>query len=43
MLDGRHARAGLLARRRIRAALVPGGRLLIDGGDPLQEVGLDDE
>jgi hypothetical protein len=31
------------ARRRIRAALVPGGRLLIDGGDPLLEVGLDDE
>jgi SAM-dependent methyltransferase len=42
-LDGRHPRAGVRARRRIRAALVPGGRLLIDGGDPLLEVGLDDE
>ena len=39
-LDGRHPRAGEEARRRIRAALVPGGRLLIDGGDPLREVPL---
>lgn len=39
-LDGRHPAAGEPARRRIAAALVPGGRLLIDGGDPLREVGL---
>lgn len=40
-LDGRHPRAGEQARRRLRAALVPGGVLLIDGGDPLREVALD--
>ena len=40
-LDGRHPRAGEAARARIRAALVPGGRLFIDGGDPLREVPLD--
>ena len=39
-LDGRHPKAGVEARRRIRAALVPGGRLLIDGGDPLREIPL---
>jgi hypothetical protein len=39
-LDGRHLKAGVEARRRIRAALVPGGRLLIDGGDPLREIQL---
>ena len=38
--DGRHPEAGALARRRIAAALVPGGRLFIDGGDPLLEVPL---
>ncbi|GAA0220785.1 class I SAM-dependent methyltransferase [Saccharothrix mutabilis subsp. mutabilis] len=37
-LDGRHPEAGVLARERVRAALVPGGRLLIDGGDPLREI-----
>ncbi len=37
-LDGRHPQAGTLARERITAALAPGGRLLIDGGDPLREV-----
>jgi SAM-dependent methyltransferase len=42
-LDGRHPRAGVAARRRIRAALVPGGRLFIDGGSPLREVGLEDQ
>ncbi|WP_256839373.1 hypothetical protein [Ornithinimicrobium faecis] len=26
---------------RIRAALVPGGTLLVDGGDPLREIPLD--
>ena len=40
-LDGRHPRAGERARARIRAALVPGGRLFVDGGDPLREVPLD--
>jgi cyclopropane fatty-acyl-phospholipid synthase-like methyltransferase len=39
-LDGRYPKAGVEARRRIRAALVPGGRLLLDGGDPLREVPL---
>lgn len=39
-LDGRHPEAGVQARRRIRAALSPGGRLFIDGGDPLLEVWL---
>ncbi|TKT75416.1 methyltransferase domain-containing protein [Aquamicrobium sp. LC103] len=41
-LDGRHPEAGRLARRRIAAALVPDGRLFIDGGDPLREVALED-
>ena len=39
-LDGRHPQAGEQARRRIRMALVPGGRLFIDGGDPLSELEL---
>lgn len=39
-LDGRHPRAGELALPRIRAALVPGGPLLVDGGDPLREIPL---
>src|SRR5918996_1378504 len=34
--DGRHPEAGEHARRRIRAALVPNGRLFIDGGNPLR-------
>jgi SAM-dependent methyltransferase len=42
-LDGRHPRAGEQARRRIRAALVPSGKLFIDGGDPLREIELDEE
>ena len=41
-LDGRHPEAGRVARQRIRRALVEGGRLYIDGGDPLREVSLDD-
>ncbi|AUX46815.1 methyltransferase type 12 [Sorangium cellulosum] len=41
-LDGRHPEAGRIARQRIRSALVKGGRLYIDGGDPLREVSLDD-
>jgi len=39
-LDGRHPEAGAIARAAIKAALVPGGKLLIDGGDPLLEVAL---
>lgn len=39
-LDGRHPVAGELALRRIAAALTPGGRLFIDGGDPLRELRL---
>jgi hypothetical protein len=39
-LDGRHPELGALARPRIRAALVRGGRLYIDGGDPLRTVPL---
>ena len=41
-LDGRHPQAGRMARRRIRAALVPGGRLYTDGGDPLRAFPLHD-
>ena len=37
-LDGRHPEAGRLALARVRAALAPGGRLFIDGGDPLREI-----
>ena len=36
--DGRHPRAGSLALIRLGRALVPGGRLYIDGGTPLREV-----
>ena len=39
-LDGRHPAAGVAARERIAAALVPGGRLYIDGGAPLREIPL---
>lgn len=39
-LDGRHPAAGALALKRIAAALVPGGRLFIDGGSPLKELRL---
>jgi cyclopropane fatty-acyl-phospholipid synthase-like methyltransferase len=38
--DGRHPDAGARARARLSACLVPGGRLWIDGGDPLREVDL---
>lgn len=38
--DGRHPEAGRQARARIAAALVAGGRLFIDGGDPLKLVPL---
>ena len=36
-LDGRHPEAGERAIRRIAAALKPGGKLLVDGGNPLRE------
>jgi hypothetical protein len=36
--DGRDREAGSLAPTRLGRALVPGGRLFIDGGDPLQEI-----
>lgn len=39
-LDGRHPAAGRLALPRLRVALVPGGRLFVDGGDPLREIPL---
>jgi SAM-dependent methyltransferase len=38
--DGRHPAAGEIARQRIAAALAPGGRFFIDGGDPLREIPL---
>lgn len=41
-LDGRHPEAGRIAKQRIREALVEGGHLYIDGGDPLREVPLED-
>ena len=41
-LDGRHPQAGRMVRQRIRAALVKGGRLYTDGGDPLCELPLHD-
>ncbi|XRQ14548.1 SAM-dependent methyltransferase [Actinomadura welshii] len=37
-LDGRYPEAGRKAMPRIIAALTPGGRLFIDGGDPLREI-----
>lgn len=37
-LDGRHPKAAPMALLRIKAALKPGGRLFIDGGDPLKEI-----
>ena len=40
VLDGRHPEAERRAISRIASALAPGGRLFIDGGDPLREVPL---
>ena len=40
-LDGRHPEAGKRARQRIARVLVKGGRLFIDGGDPLREISLE--
>ena len=39
-LDGRHPEAGGPARAAIKAALVPGGELYIDGGDTIRKVNL---
>lgn len=36
--DGRHPQAGAVALGRLGHVLVPGGRLFVDGGDPLREV-----
>jgi hypothetical protein len=36
--DGRHPAAGERALARLGTALVPGGRLYLDGGDPLRTV-----
>lgn len=36
--DGRHPDAGARAIAQLGHALVPGGRLFVDGGDPLREV-----
>lgn len=40
VLDGRHPTTGQVALDRIRLALVKGGKLFIDGGNPLREVTL---
>jgi SAM-dependent methyltransferase len=37
-LDGRHPVAGQRALARIKAVLAPGGRVFIDGGQPLREL-----
>jgi SAM-dependent methyltransferase len=39
-LDGRHPDAGARALARLAHAVVPGGRLFVDGGDPLREIAL---
>jgi hypothetical protein len=39
-LDGRHPEAGERVLKCMATVLVPGGRLFIDGGDPLREVPL---
>lgn len=36
----RHLQAGRDALRRVAAVLGPGGRVVIDGGDPLREIAL---
>jgi hypothetical protein len=37
---GRHPDPGARALQRLASALVPDGRLLVDGGDPLREITL---
>jgi ubiquinone/menaquinone biosynthesis C-methylase UbiE len=39
-LDGRFPQDGAKALRRLARVLVPGGRLFIDGGDPVRELDL---
>ncbi|TCP42041.1 methyltransferase family protein [Tamaricihabitans halophyticus] len=39
-LDGRHPAAGQVVLERIAAVLAPGGRLFVDGGQPLREIPL---
>ena len=39
-LDGRHPKAGQQALARIAAVLAPGGRVFIDGGQPLREISI---
>lgn len=39
-LDGRHPHLEAAALSAIASALVPGGRLFINGGDPLREIAL---
>lgn len=39
-LDGRLPAAGRKVLARIRTALAPGGRVFIDGGDPLRDLHL---
>jgi SAM-dependent methyltransferase len=39
-LDGRHPAAGALALERIAAALIPGGALFVDTGNPLTRLPL---
>ena len=39
-LDGRHPDAGRIAVERLRRVLVKGGRVYIDGGNPLRELDL---
>ena len=41
VLDGRHPEMERRAKGHIAAALRPGGRLFIDGGNPLREIALD--
>ena len=38
--DGRHPETGAKAMERLGRALVSGGRLFVDGGDPLREITL---
>ena len=40
LLDGRHPATLPVALERLAGVLVPGGRLFVDGGDPLREVPL---
>jgi cyclopropane fatty-acyl-phospholipid synthase-like methyltransferase len=40
-LDGRHPELQRRAHQRIARALVPGGQLFMDGGDPLRQITLE--